>query len=178
MVKAEQVFKGSLAAAEASRDTKGYSGFMSGLFEGVVRRQLFRAYSLSAMSQEAQEFEDMLRLLLIEKVDPERIDREGEITEDVFTALRQIGAFGIKIPKAYGGLGLSQAEYHTVATLLGGHDASTTVLLSALFTAFSSRANKPLAAVIIAVALCVLCVLIFVVGLGLIVPWFGPWLSF
>jgi alkylation response protein AidB-like acyl-CoA dehydrogenase len=49
----------------------------------------------------------------------------------VFAALRQIGAFGIKIPKAYGGLGLSQAEYHTVATLLGGHDASSTVLLSA-----------------------------------------------
>jgi alkylation response protein AidB-like acyl-CoA dehydrogenase len=131
MVNAEQVFKGSLAAAEASRDTKGYSGFMSGLFEGVVRRHLFHAFSLSAMSQEAQEFEDQLRRVLIEKVDPERIDREGEITEDVFTALRQIGAFGIKIPKTYGGLGLSQAEYHTVATLMGGHDASSTVLLSA-----------------------------------------------
>lgn len=131
MVQAEQVFKGSLAAAEASRDTKGYSGFMSGLFEGVVRRHLFRSYSLSPMSPEAKAFEDTLRLLLIEKVDPERIDREGEITEDVFEALRRIGAFGIKIPKAYGGLGLSQAEYHTVATLLGGHDASSTVLISA-----------------------------------------------
>ena len=83
------------------------------------------------MSREAMQFEDKLRLLLVEKVDPERIDREGEITEDVFAALRQIGAFGIKIPKAYGGLGLSQSEYHTVATLLGGHDASSTVLLSA-----------------------------------------------
>lgn len=131
MVKTEQVFKGSLAAAEASRDTKGYSGFISGLFEGVVRRHLFRAYTLSPMSREAKDFEDNLRLLLIEKVDPERIDRDGEIPEDVFSALRQIGAFGIKIPKAYGGLGLSQTEYHTVATLMGSHDASSTVLLSA-----------------------------------------------
>ena len=64
------------------------------------------------------------------------------------------------------------------AATLRGLGFVPTVLLSALFTAFSSRANKPLAAVIIAVALCVLCVLIFVVGLGLIVPWFGPWLSF
>ena len=63
------------------------------------------------------QFEDKLRLLLVEKVDPERIDQEGEMTEDVFAALRQIGAFGIKILKAYGGLGLSQSEYHTVATL-------------------------------------------------------------
>ena len=131
MVHAEQVFKGSLAAAEASRDTKGYAGFISGLFEGVVRRHLFRAYSLQAMSPEAKEFKNKLRLVLIEKVDPERIDREGEISEEVFAALRQIGAFGIKIPKAYGGLGLSQTDYHTVATLLGGHDASSTVLLSA-----------------------------------------------
>ena len=131
MVHAEHIFKGSLAAAEASRDTKGYSGFMSGLFEGVVRRHLFRAYSLQRMSQEAHAFEDALRLLLIEKVDPERIDREGELGEEVFAALRQIGAFGMKIPKAYGGLGLSQTDYHAVATLLGGHDASSTVLLSA-----------------------------------------------
>jgi hypothetical protein len=35
-----------------------------------------------------------------------------------------------------------------------------------------------LAALTIAVALTVLCTLIFVVGLGLIVPWFGPWLRF
>src|SRR5688572_28103274 len=131
MANVEQVFKGSLAAAEASRDTKGYSGFMSGLFEGFVRRRLFRAYSPPAMSREAKVFEDKLRQVLIEKVDPERIDREGEITEDVFAALRQIGAFGIKIPKICGGLGLSQTDYHTLATLLGGHDASSTVLLSA-----------------------------------------------
>ncbi|SDG83132.1 tripartite tricarboxylate transporter TctB family protein [Pelagibacterium luteolum] len=52
------------------------------------------------------------------------------------------------------------------------------VFLSALATAFSSRANNPIAAVIIAVSLCALCLLIFVVGLGLLVPWFGPWLRF
>ena len=42
MATADKIFQGSLAAAEASRDTKIYSGFMSGLFEGVVRRHLFR----------------------------------------------------------------------------------------------------------------------------------------
>lgn len=52
------------------------------------------------------------------------------------------------------------------------------VFLSALFAALSSRENKPLGAAIIAAALTVLCLVIFVVGLGLMVPWFGPWLSF
>src|SRR5919109_5342092 len=131
MGRAEPIFKGSLAAAEAWRETKVYSGFMSGLFEGVVRRHLFRSYSVPAMSEEARGFYERLRALLVDKVDPERIDREGDVGDDVIAALRQIGAFGIKIPQIYGGLGLSQSDYHTVATLLGGHDASITVLISA-----------------------------------------------
>ena len=127
----QHMFKGSLAAAEACRDTRAYSGFISGLFEGVVRRPLFTGASIPASGEAAKEFIDTLRLLLIEKVDPEAIDRKGVIDEDVFAAFKQIGAFGIKIPRSYGGLGLSQTEYHAVATLLGSHDAATTVLLSA-----------------------------------------------
>lgn len=125
------MFRGSLAAAEASRDRRAYGGFIAGLFEGKVRRQLFTSVSIPARSEAATDFLDTLRLLLVEKVDPEAIDREGAIGEDVFAAFTRIGAFGIKIPRSYGGLGLSQSEYHAVATLLGSHDAATTVLLSA-----------------------------------------------
>jgi alkylation response protein AidB-like acyl-CoA dehydrogenase len=131
MASTAKIFEGSLAAAEAARDTKAYTGFMSGLFEGVVRRHLFEQYTVPALSASAEQFIDKLQTLLAEHVDPERIDRDGEIGDDTIDALRAIGAFGIKIPRAYGGLGLSQLEYHAVATLLGGHDASTTVLLSA-----------------------------------------------
>lgn len=52
------------------------------------------------------------------------------------------------------------------------------VLISSAATALSSRRNSILSAVIISVGLCVLCLLVFVIGLGLIVPWFGPWLRF
>lgn len=52
------------------------------------------------------------------------------------------------------------------------------VFVTAFVTALSSRENNPLGAVLIAIALTVLCLVIFVVGLGLMVPWFGPWLSF
>ncbi len=125
------LFQGSLAIAEASRDRTPYSGFLAGLFEGVVRRDLFRAQSIPPLSDTAKKFLEQLRLLLSETVDPESIDREGEVGEDVFAALKDIGAFGLKIPEIYGGLGLTQSEYHRVATLLGSHDAATTVLISA-----------------------------------------------
>ncbi|HTM79424.1 MAG TPA: tripartite tricarboxylate transporter TctB family protein [Devosia sp.] len=52
------------------------------------------------------------------------------------------------------------------------------VLISAFATAMASRHNSWLSALIIAVGLCVLCLMVFVVGLGLIIPWFGPWLTF
>lgn len=124
-------FHGSLAVAEASRDRTPYSGFLAGLFEGLVRRGLFRAQSIPPLRDAAKEFLEQLRLLLTEKVDAENIDREREVGEDVFTGLRDIGAFGLKIPTIYGGLGFTQSEYHRVATLLGSHDAATTVLISA-----------------------------------------------
>jgi alkylation response protein AidB-like acyl-CoA dehydrogenase len=125
------LFQGSLAIAEASRDTKRYSGFLSGLFEGIVRSHLFDSYGIPPISEATKEFLERLRPLLIEKVDPDTIDREGEVGEDIVAALKQIGAFGLKIPKTYGGLGLSQSDYHRVATFLGSHDAALTVLISA-----------------------------------------------
>jgi hypothetical protein len=105
------MFKGSLAAAEAARDTRAYSGFLAGLFEGVVRRSLFTAASIPAMSGGAKEFLDTLRLLLVEKVDPEAIDREGAIGDEVIEAfqkdrrlrdqdpaqLRRVGAFSVGV---------------------------------------------------------------------------------
>ena len=51
-----------------------------------------------------------LRCVLDEYVDPDEIDRTGEIPEIVIDRLAEIGAFGIKIPVEYGGLGLSQTN--------------------------------------------------------------------
>ena len=42
-----------------------------------------------------------------------------------------MGAFGVKIPKQYGGLGLSQVNYGRAAMLLGSWDANLTALVSA-----------------------------------------------
>jgi hypothetical protein len=51
------------------------------------------------------------------------------------------------------------------------------VFVSAFAAAMASRLNSPVFAAMLAVTLTVLCTLIFVVGLGMTVPWFGPWLG-
>ena len=51
------------------------------------------------------------------------------------------------------------------------------VFVSAFASALASRLNSPIFAALIAIGLTVLCTAIFVIGLGMTVPWFGPWLG-
>ena len=74
---------------------------------------------------------ERLERFLRDKVDSDQIDREGKIPEDVIQGLRDIGAFGIKIPTEYGGLGLSQTAYTHAIGLVTSVDGNLTALLSA-----------------------------------------------
>ncbi|HEY0034627.1 MAG TPA: tripartite tricarboxylate transporter TctB family protein [Devosia sp.] len=51
------------------------------------------------------------------------------------------------------------------------------VLISSFVAALASKLNSPVFALLLATTLTVLCTVIFVVGLGMSVPWFGPWLG-
>ena len=68
---------------------------------------------------------------LLAKTDSAKIDATGEYPPEVIEGLRKIGAFGMKIPVKYGGLGFSQSEYDQVMQLLGSRDGSITALMSA-----------------------------------------------
>lgn len=124
------IFQGSVAVAESARDRASYSGFLAGLFEADVRWDLLTSARLPVMSGSAREFLERFRTAISE-LDPERIDSDGELPEHILKTLAELGALGIKIPKRFGGLELSQYEYQQVATLCGSVDASLTVLLSA-----------------------------------------------
>jgi len=49
-------------------------------------------------------FLQRLETFLNEHVDPDEIDRTGEIPQEVIDVLVQMGAFGIKVSPQYGGL--------------------------------------------------------------------------
>ena len=80
---------------------------------------------------EFRRFYDELERFLREKVDPVAIDETGEYPEEVVEGLRKLGAFGIKIPKEYGGLGFTVTEYTTIMQMVGSHDGNIGALLSA-----------------------------------------------
>ena len=126
--------RAALELAESSRDPLDDRGsFASNLFVG--RYDFGRIYpwpeqnaeDLAAGEGFLHKLEDYLR----DHVDADEIDRTGEIPQENFDGLAAIGAFGIKVPPEYGGLGLSQVNYGRAAELLGSWDSNVTALVSA-----------------------------------------------
>src|SRR5437667_1488745 len=100
--------------AEAAREQEWAApSFVRDLFLGKLRMDLIHPYPEQDPDEvaRANTVPDKLERVLREAVDSDRIDREGEIPEEVIAGLRKLGAFGIKIPRKYGGLGLSQLSY-------------------------------------------------------------------
>mgnify|MGYP002261362373 CR=1 FL=1 len=80
---------------------------------------------------EFQKFYEALKEFLRDEVDSAMIDATGEYPETVIRGLAKLGAFGIKIPKQYGGLGFSVSEYCRAMQLVGSYDGNLVALLSA-----------------------------------------------
>src|SRR5437016_3232199 len=124
----------ALELAESSRDPLDERGsFASNLFIG--RFDFDRIFPYPKQSAEdvaaGEEFLAQLRSYLRDNVDADEIDRTGEIPQKNIDELFAMGAFAIKVPKQYGGLGLSQVNYGRAAMLLGSWDANLTALVSA-----------------------------------------------
>src|SRR5712692_7847099 len=120
--------------AEAAREEQWAApSFVRDLFLGKLRMDLIHPYPEQDAEEvaRAKPFLEKLEQFLRQKVDSDKIDREGEIPEDVIQGLRELGAFGIKIPREYGGLGLSQLSYMKAIELVSSIDGSITALLSA-----------------------------------------------
>src|SRR4051795_5411676 len=81
--------------------------------------------------QKGEAFLNRLRTFLEEHVDPLQIEREAKIPDAVVEGLKELGAFGMKIPEEYDGLGLSQVYYNRALAMVGTWHSALSALLSA-----------------------------------------------
>lgn len=119
--------------AEESRE-KVWSGesFIRDVFLGNFRIDLLERLQLEEPTRpEFLEFYRKMSDFLREKVDSIQIDQSGEYPPEVVRGLAELGAFGMKIPKEYGGLGLTHPEYVRVMELIGSYDGNVIALVSA-----------------------------------------------
>jgi len=123
----------SRKVAEASRETEWKQpSFMREMFLGNFRLDLIDPYPLPEPERpEFTAFFGALKEFVRNEVDSVEIDATGEYPEHVLDGFRKLGAFGMKIPKKYGGLGFTNVEYQKVMQLFGGLDGNISALLSA-----------------------------------------------
>ena len=126
--------RAALELTEAARDAATERGsFAGGLFMGQFGLDAVHPFPSQKPEDRDQgdAFLQRLESFLREQVDPDEIDRTGEIPPGTIKELAAMGAFGIKISPGYGGLGLSQTNYCRAAILLGSYCGNLTALISA-----------------------------------------------
>jgi alkylation response protein AidB-like acyl-CoA dehydrogenase len=118
--------------AEAARQTEWRKpSFGKELFLGRFRLDLINPWPTAEPSADADDFLAKLEAYVRSEVDGARIEREARIPDEVFHGLARLGAFGMKIDKEYGGLGLSNLQYCKALTLIGSVNPAVGALLSA-----------------------------------------------
>ncbi|MFE1549300.1 acyl-CoA dehydrogenase family protein [Streptomyces sp. NPDC058718] len=120
--------------AEAAREQDWHKpSFAKELFLGRFRLDLIHPHPLPAGEdvRRGEAFLATLRTFCETRIDGARIEREARIPDETITGLKEIGALGMKIDPAYGGLGLTQLYYNRALALVGSASPAVGALLSA-----------------------------------------------
>lgn len=120
--------------AEAARETEWRKpSFAKELYLGRFRLDLIHPHPTPSAeeSARAEAFLEELHAICTSEIDGGVIEREARIPDESIKALARVGAFGMKIPEEYGGLGLTQVAYSRALTLATSTHSSLGALLSA-----------------------------------------------
>ncbi len=120
--------------AESARQARWEKrSFMKELFGGRLSLDLVHPHPVQDAEEatRAAPFLDRIRRFAEEHVDGDAFDRDEWVPDSVLRGLADLGAYGIKIPREYGGLGLSQTSYNRALGLVASRCASTAAFLSA-----------------------------------------------
>ncbi len=124
----------SRAVAEGARESRwDKRSFMKELFGGRLSLELIHPHPVQDPDDAARAapFLASLERFVVEHVDGDAFDRDEWVPDSVLEGLAELGAFGIKIPREYGGLGLSQTSYNRALAIVASRCASTAAFLSA-----------------------------------------------
>ncbi|MFI6083622.1 acyl-CoA dehydrogenase family protein [Streptomyces sp. NPDC051217] len=120
--------------AEAAREQSWRKpSFAKELFLGRFQLDLIHPHPAPPAEdvRRGEAFLATLREFCETRIDGARIEREARIPDEVINDLKELGAFGMKIDRKYGGLGLTQVYYNKALALVGMANASIGALLSA-----------------------------------------------
>ncbi|MDB4944337.1 MAG: Acyl-CoA dehydrogenase [Labilithrix sp.] len=107
--------------------------FMKSLFGGVVAEQAIFPYPEPSRpaADELHAVLDGIRRFAARSVDSARLDREEAISPEILAGMKELGLFGLSVPKAYGGAGLDMTGYCRALQEVATVDGSLAMMLSA-----------------------------------------------
>jgi alkylation response protein AidB-like acyl-CoA dehydrogenase len=120
--------------AEESRETRWlHPSFAGEIFQGAFRWEMLHPFPEQDPEDRriGDEYIETVREVLENFIDPGEVDRTEELPNEALLALAEIGCFGLKIPREYDGLGLSQANYNRVIAFIATYCSATAACLSA-----------------------------------------------
>jgi alkylation response protein AidB-like acyl-CoA dehydrogenase len=131
---ADTGYKEARAISEAAREKDWeLPSFGKGLYLGSFQPELISPQPELPVEavEKGERFLGVLGAFLEEEVDPQAVERDKRISDEVIEGFKAIGALGMKVPEQYGGLGLSQVYYNRAMMLAGTWHSSLSTLLSA-----------------------------------------------
>src|SRR5688572_3274043 len=108
-------------------------GFVKNLFFGRLKLDAVLPYPKQDPEEvrRADELIAKLDAFLKTEVDPDKIDAEERIPQNVIDGLGKLGVLGMTVPKEYGGGGFQQTSYCRVLEHISRYCGSTAVLVGA-----------------------------------------------
>jgi len=127
-------YKEARAISEAAREKDWeLPSFGKGLYLGHFHPELISPQPDLPPDavEKGERFLTILGTFLEKEVDPQAIERDNKVPDEVVNGFKAIGALGMKVPETYGGLGLSQVYYNRAMMLIGTCHSSLSTMLSA-----------------------------------------------
>ena len=124
----------SLRITESARESVWqHPSFGKSLFMGEFKKEILFPFPIQNKEDEkiGDDLVKQVGEILSEQLDADLVDETRTIPDEVIQALAKIGIFAMKVPKEYGGLGLTQVNYNRVLMAIASHCGSTAVLVSA-----------------------------------------------
>lgn len=123
----------ALDVIESARDQYKYPSFGAQLFTGGFDAKLLHPFP--KQTEEDRKIGDAVIdpfiAFLKDNLNPEEVDATREIPKKVIDEMKKMGIFALKVPKEYGGLGLSQTNYCRLVMKVASFCGGTAVLISA-----------------------------------------------
>jgi alkylation response protein AidB-like acyl-CoA dehydrogenase len=124
----------SRQVAEDARETDWEKrSFARGIWDGRLALDLIHPHPAPDPEEQARArvFLEKLEAFARDHIDGDANDQSGWVPQEVLDGLARLGAFGIKIPQEYGGLGLSQLSYNRALMIVASRCSATGAFLSA-----------------------------------------------